>query len=199
VRFANRFTSASRTGRWRWLCWAPGRCAPSCRTSSRPGDARWFPGLVLVALLAVLVAIDPGRIDRDATWLRVMKGTVSPGPACCLRSAGTTRQTRIFPDVVRTGADMAKPGSRPARDLCLQPRQCQRRQERPRVRQSRAEQCHQQRGKVRQRREVSLRVAVGGTTVLTVQPGHRDQLRARPASPNCGRGIRLIGDDRSRR
>ena len=55
-------------------CWAPGRCAPSCRTSSRPGDAPWFLGLVLVALLAVLIVGGPGPIDPDATWLRVMTG-----------------------------------------------------------------------------------------------------------------------------
>jgi MYXO-CTERM domain-containing protein len=32
-----------------------GALPPSCRTSSRPGDARWFLGLVLVALLALLI------------------------------------------------------------------------------------------------------------------------------------------------
>jgi hypothetical protein len=38
----------------------------------RDGDARWAFILVLVALLALLVVGDPGRIDRDSTWLRVM-------------------------------------------------------------------------------------------------------------------------------
>jgi uncharacterized membrane protein len=42
----------------------------------RAGDARWALGVVLVALLAVLVVGDPGRIDRDSTWLRVMTGTL---------------------------------------------------------------------------------------------------------------------------
>jgi hypothetical protein len=42
----------------------------------RDGDARWVFIVVLVGLLAVLVVGDPGRIDRDSTWLRVMTGTL---------------------------------------------------------------------------------------------------------------------------
>jgi hypothetical protein len=42
----------------------------------RAGDARWALVLVLVVLLAVLVVGDPGRIDRDSTWLRVATGTL---------------------------------------------------------------------------------------------------------------------------
>jgi hypothetical protein len=42
----------------------------------RTGDARWVVGLVLVVLLVVLVIGDPGRIDRDSTWLRVVTGTL---------------------------------------------------------------------------------------------------------------------------
>jgi hypothetical protein len=42
----------------------------------RSGDARWVFVLVLVALLAILVIGDPGRIDRDSTWLRAMTGTL---------------------------------------------------------------------------------------------------------------------------
>jgi hypothetical protein len=42
----------------------------------RNGDARWVFIAVLVALLAVLVVGDPGRIDRDSAWLRVMTGTL---------------------------------------------------------------------------------------------------------------------------
>jgi hypothetical protein len=42
----------------------------------RNGDARWVFIAVLVALLAILVVGDPGRIDRDSTWLRVMTGTL---------------------------------------------------------------------------------------------------------------------------
>jgi len=42
----------------------------------RNGDARWALIVVLVALLAVIVIGDPGRIDRDSTWLRVLTGTL---------------------------------------------------------------------------------------------------------------------------
>ena len=42
----------------------------------RNGDARWVFIVILVALLTVLVIGDPGRIDRDSTWLRVMTGTL---------------------------------------------------------------------------------------------------------------------------
>ena len=42
----------------------------------RDGDARWAFVAVLVALLAILIIGDPGRIDRDSTWLRVMTGTL---------------------------------------------------------------------------------------------------------------------------
>jgi hypothetical protein len=38
----------------------------------RTGDARWLFLVVVLVLLAVLVIGDPGRIDRDSTWLRVM-------------------------------------------------------------------------------------------------------------------------------
>ena len=42
----------------------------------RNGDARWVFIVILVALLTILVIGDPGRIDRDSTWLRVMTGTL---------------------------------------------------------------------------------------------------------------------------
>jgi hypothetical protein len=43
----------------------------------RAGDARWvFVLVVLVPLLAVMIIGDPGRIDRDSTWLRVLTGTL---------------------------------------------------------------------------------------------------------------------------
>ena len=45
-------------------------------TQLRAGDARWVLVLVLAVLLAVLVVGDPGRIDRDSTWLRVATGTL---------------------------------------------------------------------------------------------------------------------------
>jgi hypothetical protein len=46
--------------------------APQLRT----GDARWVFIVVVVVLLAVLVIGDPGRIDRDSTWLRVLTGSL---------------------------------------------------------------------------------------------------------------------------
>jgi hypothetical protein len=42
----------------------------------RNGDARWAFIVVVVVLLGVLIIGDPGRIDRDSTWLRVMTGTL---------------------------------------------------------------------------------------------------------------------------
>lgn len=42
----------------------------------RDGDARWVFIVVIATLLAVLILGDPGRIDRDSTWLRVMTGTL---------------------------------------------------------------------------------------------------------------------------
>ena len=42
----------------------------------RDGDARWAFAVIVVVLLAVLVIGDPGRIDRDSAWLRVMTGTL---------------------------------------------------------------------------------------------------------------------------
>jgi hypothetical protein len=42
----------------------------------RNGDARWAFVVVVVVLLAILVIGDPGRIDRDAAWLRLLTGTL---------------------------------------------------------------------------------------------------------------------------
>lgn len=42
----------------------------------RNGDTRWAFIVVVVALLAILVIGDPGRIDRDSTWLRVLTGSL---------------------------------------------------------------------------------------------------------------------------
>jgi hypothetical protein len=41
----------------------------------RAGDARWLVAVVVFALLAALIIGDPGRIDRDAAWLRGLTGT----------------------------------------------------------------------------------------------------------------------------
>jgi uncharacterized membrane protein len=40
--------------------------------SLRADDAPWLLGSLIVLILAVLVIGDPGRIDRQATWLRVV-------------------------------------------------------------------------------------------------------------------------------
>jgi hypothetical protein len=42
----------------------------------RNGDARWAFVVVVIVLLGILVIGDPGRIDRDSPWLRVMTGTL---------------------------------------------------------------------------------------------------------------------------
>ena len=42
----------------------------------RNGDTRWAFIAVVVVLLGILVLGDPGRIDRDSTWLRIMTGTL---------------------------------------------------------------------------------------------------------------------------
>ena len=42
----------------------------------RNGDARWVFIAVVIVLLGVLIVGDPGRIDRDSTWLRVMTVTL---------------------------------------------------------------------------------------------------------------------------
>ena len=42
----------------------------------RDSDARWAFAVVVAVLLAVLVIGDPGRIDRDSAWMRVMTGTL---------------------------------------------------------------------------------------------------------------------------
>ena len=42
----------------------------------RSGDARWVFVVVVFALLAILIIGDPGRIDRDSSWLRALTGTL---------------------------------------------------------------------------------------------------------------------------
>ena len=42
----------------------------------RTGDARWLFIVVILVLLAVMIIGDPGRIDRDSAWLRVLTGTL---------------------------------------------------------------------------------------------------------------------------
>ena len=40
--------------------------------SLRISDAPWLLGTVVVGILGVLIIGDPGRIDRQAPWLRVL-------------------------------------------------------------------------------------------------------------------------------
>jgi hypothetical protein len=42
----------------------------------RAGDSRWLVAVIVFVLLAALIIGDPGRIDRDAGWLRVLTGTM---------------------------------------------------------------------------------------------------------------------------
>jgi len=45
-------------------------------TELRNGDARWLFPVVLAALLGALIIGDPGRIDRDLPWLRILTSTL---------------------------------------------------------------------------------------------------------------------------
>jgi hypothetical protein len=42
----------------------------------RDHDARWAFTAVIVVLLGVLIVGDPGRIDRDSHWLRILTGSL---------------------------------------------------------------------------------------------------------------------------
>jgi len=70
----------ARAGESRWpmalAVMAAGGLRAALPAQLRNGDARWAFIAVLLVLLAVLVVGDPGRIDRDSTWLRVMTGTL---------------------------------------------------------------------------------------------------------------------------
>jgi hypothetical protein len=69
-----------RTGETRWpmalAVLAAGGLRAALPPQLRNGDTRWAFVVVVGALLVVLVIGDPGRIDRDSTWLRVMTGTL---------------------------------------------------------------------------------------------------------------------------
>ena len=55
---------------------AAGALRAALPSQLRNGDARWAFIAVVVVLLGVLIVGDPGRIDRDSTWLRVMTVTL---------------------------------------------------------------------------------------------------------------------------
>ena len=51
---------------------ATGLLRASLPPQLRNGDARWLFLVVLIGLLGALIIGDPGRIDRDVPWLRVL-------------------------------------------------------------------------------------------------------------------------------
>jgi hypothetical protein len=70
----------------------------------RDGDARWAFAVVVVVLLGVLIVGDPGRIDRDSTWLRVMTGTLI-GLISAVNAAAAVRLVAGIIDAVKFSTD----------------------------------------------------------------------------------------------
>jgi hypothetical protein len=70
----------------------------------RNGDARWAFIVVVVVLLAVLVIGDPGRIDRDSTWLRVLTGSLI-GLISAVNAAAAVRLVAGIIDAVKFSTD----------------------------------------------------------------------------------------------
>jgi hypothetical protein len=48
-------------------------CGAACEV---PGEPPWVVPAVLLSLLAALIIGDPGRIDRQKTWLRIVTSAV---------------------------------------------------------------------------------------------------------------------------
>ena len=73
-------TMQARVGERRWPMAAAVLVAGALRlflpTQLRLDDARPAFLVVLAALIIALIAGDPGRIDRQATWLRVLTGVL---------------------------------------------------------------------------------------------------------------------------
>jgi len=69
-----------RVGESRWpmalAVLAAGGLRAALPASLRNGDARWAYIVVVAVLLGILIIGDPGRIDRDSTWLRALTGTL---------------------------------------------------------------------------------------------------------------------------
>ena len=67
---------SSRTGEARWPMALAVLAAAGLRltlpAALRFQDSSWLLGVFVVGMLAVLMIGDPGRIDRQATWLRVL-------------------------------------------------------------------------------------------------------------------------------
>jgi hypothetical protein len=97
-----------RTGERRWpmalAVLAAGGLRAALPDELRNGDARWLFIVVLVALLAILVIGDPGRIDRDSTWLRVMTGTLI-GLISAVNAAAAVRLVAGIVDVAQFSTD----------------------------------------------------------------------------------------------
>jgi hypothetical protein len=70
----------------------------------RDGDARWAFAAVVAVLLGVLILGDPGRIDRDSTWLRVMTGTLI-GLISAVNAAAAVRLVAGIIDAVKFSND----------------------------------------------------------------------------------------------
>jgi hypothetical protein len=70
----------------------------------RDGDARWAFAVLLAVLLGVLIIGDPGRIDRDSTWLRVMTGTLI-GLISAVNAAAAIRLVAGIIDAVKFSND----------------------------------------------------------------------------------------------
>jgi hypothetical protein len=69
-----------RVGESRWpmavAVLAAGGLRAALPPALRNGDARWAYVVLIAVLLGILIIGDPGRIDRDRTWLRVLTGSL---------------------------------------------------------------------------------------------------------------------------
>src|ERR1700750_2609668 len=69
------------TGESRWpmalAVLAAGGLRAALPPELRNGDTRWAFIAVVVVLLVILVIGDPGRIDRESRWLRVLTGSLT--------------------------------------------------------------------------------------------------------------------------
>ena len=60
------------------------------------GNPPWLAPAVLLGLLAALIIGDPGRIDRQKTWLRILTGAV----IACLTLANLAAAARLVHDIL---------------------------------------------------------------------------------------------------
>jgi hypothetical protein len=75
-----RRSATGATGEPRWpmalAVLATGVLRAGLPSQLRAGDSRWLYLIVIAVLLVVLIIGDPGRIDRDTRWLRIMTGSL---------------------------------------------------------------------------------------------------------------------------